>query len=92
MDFSLTEEQRMIQDLAREFADREIAPFSAQADVDKVFPLSIQQKALELGLLATAPISEGRYGLPILIAGQVSLLYILFDRWLGDPRAIVTHS
>lgn len=51
MDFSLTEEQRMIQDLAREFADHEIAPLAAQADVDKAFPLAVQQKALELGLL-----------------------------------------
>ncbi len=51
MHFQLTDEQRMIQDLAREFADREIVPVAAQADRDQVFPLPIHRKALELGLL-----------------------------------------
>ncbi|MEO7156494.1 MAG: hypothetical protein ABI039_02965 [Vicinamibacterales bacterium] len=46
--------------------------------------------ALELGLLVTAPISEGRYGLPILIAGQLTLLYVFIERMLNSPRAIVT--
>lgn len=51
MDFQLTDEQRMIQDLARDFADREIVPVAAQADRDQHFPLEIHRKALELGLL-----------------------------------------
>ena len=39
--------------------------------------------ALNAGLLATAPISEGRYGLFILICGQVTLLYW----WLESRQA-----
>lgn len=46
--------------------------------------------ALELGLLATAPISEGRYGLPVLITGQLTLIYVVLERMLNDRRAIVT--
>ena len=57
-----------------------------------LLPTIVVCVALELGLLATAPISEGRYGLPILIAGQLTLLYLLFERMLKDPRAIVTPS
>ncbi|HEX8030835.1 MAG TPA: hypothetical protein VF491_20325 [Vicinamibacterales bacterium] len=58
----------------------------------RLMPTIVICVALELGLLATAPISEGRYGLLILIAGQLTLLNVLFERWLGDPRAIVTHA
>jgi len=36
--------------------------------------------ALELGLLATAPISEGRYGLLILVTGQAALLHVAISR------------
>jgi hypothetical protein len=39
--------------------------------------------ALELGLLATAPISEGRYGLLILVTGQLTLVYAIIERALG---------
>ena len=37
--------------------------------------------ALEAGLLVTAPISEGRYGLLILVTGQLTALYLLLERW-----------
>lgn len=73
MDFSLTDEQRMIQDLAREFADREIAPFSVQSDIDKNFPLAIQQKALEVGLLnISLPAEYGGAGLGCLEVALVT--------------------
>ncbi|WP_412479766.1 acyl-CoA dehydrogenase family protein [Azonexus sp. IMCC34839] len=73
MDFSLTDEQRMIQDLAREFADREIAPFSVQSDIDKSFPLAIQQKALEVGLVnISLPAEYGGAGLGCLEVALVT--------------------
>ncbi|RZJ00571.1 MAG: acyl-CoA dehydrogenase family protein, partial [Rubrivivax sp.] len=46
MHFQLSDEQRMIQDLARSFADREIIPLAAQADRDEQFPLAVHAKAL----------------------------------------------
>lgn len=51
-----------------------------------LMPTLITCVGLELGLLATAPISEGRYGLLILVTGQLSLLYLVLQRWPG-PRA-----
>ncbi len=64
MDFQLTEEQRQIQDLARQFADREILPAAAQADRDEALPMAIPAKALELGLLnLTLPEALGGPGL-----------------------------
>ena len=47
----LTEEQRQIQSLAREFAQREIAPFIAQWDEDAYFEPSLVRKMGELGFL-----------------------------------------
>ena len=47
----LTEEQRQIQSVAREFAEREIAPFIAQWDEEAYFEPSLVKKMGELGFL-----------------------------------------
>jgi alkylation response protein AidB-like acyl-CoA dehydrogenase len=49
MDFSLTEEQRAIQETAREFAAGEMAPFAARWDEDKIFPVETLRGAAALG-------------------------------------------
>lgn len=49
MDFSLTEDQRAIQDAARAFADAELAPHSARWDEDKHFPVDVMRHAAEMG-------------------------------------------
>jgi len=45
MDFQLNAEQREIRDLARRFAEREIAPHAAEADLAKAFPSGVHQRA-----------------------------------------------
>jgi alkylation response protein AidB-like acyl-CoA dehydrogenase len=47
----LTEEQREIQSVARDFAKREIAPFASQWDEDAFFEPSLVKKLGELGFL-----------------------------------------
>jgi alkylation response protein AidB-like acyl-CoA dehydrogenase len=49
MDFSLTEDQRAIEDAARAFAASELAPHSARWDEEKHFPVDVLKKAAELG-------------------------------------------
>jgi len=49
MDFSLTEDQRAIEDAARAFAAAELAPHSARWDEEKHFPVDVLRKAAELG-------------------------------------------
>jgi len=49
MDFSLTDDQRAIEDAARAFADAELAPNSARWDEEKHFPADVLRKAAELG-------------------------------------------
>jgi hypothetical protein len=46
-----------------------------------LMPTIVVCVALEAGLIATAPISEGRYGLLILVTGQLTALYLLLERW-----------
>ncbi len=51
MKFTLTEEQMMIQQTAREFAEQEIAPTAVQRDKEAVFPTEIIKKLGELGFM-----------------------------------------
>ncbi len=51
MDFELTEEQRAIRDLARDFAKNEIAPIAAKLNETGDFPVENVKKMGELGLM-----------------------------------------
>ena len=51
MNFDFTEDQLMIQQSAKEFAEAEIAPSSVQRDIDAEFPSDIVKKIGELGFL-----------------------------------------
>ena len=52
MDFSLSEEQRAIQEAARAFSDAELAPNAARWDEEKHFPVDVLRQAAALGLAA----------------------------------------
>lgn len=54
MDLELTEEQRMIQEMARNFAEKEVAPLAAELDETHRFPVELAQKMGELGLMGVA--------------------------------------
>jgi len=54
MDFDLTEEQRLIQRMAREFADRVLAPRAAARDTTHEFPVAELRELGQLGLLGIA--------------------------------------
>jgi alkylation response protein AidB-like acyl-CoA dehydrogenase len=51
MDFELTEEQRMIRDMVRDFAENEIMPIAAEIDREGYFPAENFKRMGELGLL-----------------------------------------
>lgn len=64
MHFQLNDEQRLIQQTAKEFAEREIYPVSARYDQEALWPGEIHQKAWELGLMnITVPEPYGGAGL-----------------------------
>ena len=51
MDFALTEEQQLIRDAAREFAQKAIAPIAAEFDASGEFPVETIRQAGELGFM-----------------------------------------
>jgi acyl-CoA dehydrogenase len=64
--FGLTEEQEMIQRLAREFSRNEIAPVAEKYDKNHEFPWPVIKKAQELGLTTMAvPEEYGGLGLSL---------------------------
>ena len=51
MDFELTDEQQLIREAVREFADAEVAPIAAELDRDHRFPTELLPKLAELNLM-----------------------------------------
>ncbi len=67
MKFELSEEQKLIQQAARDFARAEIQPIAAQYDREARFPMEIMDKAREVGLVnVTIPTAYGGSGLGVL--------------------------
>ena len=54
MNLELTEEQRMIEEMARNFAEKEVAPEAARLDDTHEFPTELAKKMGELGLMGVA--------------------------------------
>ncbi|MGC9194260.1 MAG: acyl-CoA dehydrogenase [Syntrophobacteraceae bacterium] len=64
MNFELSEEQKMIQEMARKFAEREIRPVAAELDKTHAHPAEICAKMGELGLMGvTIPEEYGGAGM-----------------------------
>lgn len=64
IDFSLSEEQKALQAMAREFAEKEMKPNAAKYDKGEEFPEDIMKKAFEVGFLTcTIPREYGGGGL-----------------------------
>jgi acyl-CoA dehydrogenase len=64
IDFSLTEEQKALQEMAREFALKEMRPNAAKYDKGDEFSEDVMQKAFEVGFLTcTIPTEYGGGGL-----------------------------
>lgn len=60
MDLTLTEEQKMVQQMARDFATREVAPRARELDAKDLWPKDLVARMGELGLLGVA--IPGDYG------------------------------
>ena len=58
--FDLTEDQRLVRQTVREFAEREILPHVEQYDREETYPLELIQKLVPLGYIA--PMIPEQYG------------------------------
>ena len=53
MDFSLTEDQKMLRTMVRDFAEKELEPIAAEIDEESRFPAESIRKAAAIGLMGT---------------------------------------
>jgi alkylation response protein AidB-like acyl-CoA dehydrogenase len=91
VDFSLTEEQRAIQETAREFARREVDPIVEEIDEKQKFPFDVMKKAGELGFLGILfPEEYGGAGL-----GYVEYVIVITELSRIDPSvgiSVAAHN
>ncbi|MEM9554586.1 MAG: acyl-CoA dehydrogenase family protein [Acidobacteriota bacterium] len=86
MDFSLTEEQRAVQDAAREFARGEIDPIVDETDEAQRFPMDVVKNAGELGFLGVIfPEELGGAGM-----GYVEYVLVITELSKIDPSVGIT--
>ena len=88
MDFNLTEEQQMIQQAARDFAQTELLPGVIERDEKSIFPSEQVKKMAELGFLGM--MVDPKYG----GAGMDSISYVLAMEEIAkvDASAAVVMS
>lgn len=73
IDLSLNEEQKALQELARDFAQKEIAPVAMQYDKEPAFPGEIIEKAHAAGLMnLTCPKEYAGRGLELVNAALIT--------------------
>jgi acyl-CoA dehydrogenase len=77
IDFSLTDEQKALRELAHDFAEREIRPVAWEYDRDSTWPQAIIEKAWEVGLMN--PQIPAEYG----GAGASAMDGVLIEEELG---------
>jgi len=88
MDFNLTDDQRMVRDMVRDFAENELKPQAAELDKTGRFPLETFRKMAELGLMGmNVPAEYG--GSPV---GPVAMSLALTEIARGCAATCVTVS
>jgi alkylation response protein AidB-like acyl-CoA dehydrogenase len=91
VDFSLNEEQRAIQETAREFARREVDPIVDESDESQKFPREVMKKAGELGFLGVIfPEEYGGAGL-----GYIEYVIVVTELSRVDPSvgiSVAAHN
>lgn len=67
MNFNLTEEQKMIKEMVRNFAEKEVEPLAQKIDEDEIFPADNVKRMAKLGLLGMMiPQEYGGVGLDVI--------------------------
>jgi len=91
LNFALTEEQRAIQEAARDFARREVDPIVEEHDEAQKYPIEVMKKAAELGFLGVIfPEEYGGAGL-----GYVEYVLVVTELSKVDPSvgiSVAAHN
>lgn len=88
MEFALTEEQKMVREMAKKFADTEIVPVARENDILERFPFAIIKKMGPLGLLGgPVPEAYGGAGLDFI---SDAIIFEELGRACSSVRTIVS--
>lgn len=88
MEMTYSEEQKMLQQMARDFAQNELTPHAAELDENETFPSEAVKKMAELGLMGiTIPVEWGGSGMD-----NVSYVMALEEISAGCASTAVTMS
>src|SRR4026207_1260223 len=91
IDFGLNEDQRMVVDMAKDFAAKEILPKAKEYDENHTFPRDIIDKAQELGLVnldLSAEYGGGDMGM----VESVLIAEVLGHACAGIALALLTNN
>nr|WP_210413657.1 acyl-CoA dehydrogenase family protein [Leptospira ilyithenensis] len=91
MDFSLTDEQKALRDLARDFAKNEIAPNAEHHDHTGEFPKEILKKAHDVGLM-NLHIPTEYNGAGMTVMDEIITFEELFYACSGVSTAILANN
>ena len=91
MDFELTDEQQMFQDVLRSFVSEHIKPVVREYEREGRYPTEIVAKMAEMGLFGiTVPADFGGLGLDVV---SMSLVFEEISRgWMGVAGVLGSHS
>ena len=91
MDFTYTEEQEMVRELAATFAKNYVAPLSEQMDIDNTMPHHIAEKMAELGFMGTnVPEEYGGAGMDEVSKALVIMEIAKVDASVAELLAVHT--
>ena len=72
VDFTLTDEQKQVRELAHDFAEKEIRPVAWDYDRDATWPQAVVDKAYEVGLMNLhIPVEHGGSGIDYFSAALI---------------------
>ena len=91
MDFELTDEQQMFQDVLRSFVNEHIKPVVREYESEGRYPTEIVARMAEMGLFGiTVPAEHGGLGLDVV---SMSLVFEEISRgWMGVAGFLGSHS
>jgi alkylation response protein AidB-like acyl-CoA dehydrogenase len=96
-DFQFTEEQKMLREMVRDFADNEVRPIAKQIDENEKIPDELIKKLGELGLLGAAfPVEYGGGGFGevgyCIIQEEISHACLSTSTFIGAHQSIGTNA
>ncbi|AGK61583.1 Acyl-CoA dehydrogenase [Archaeoglobus sulfaticallidus PM70-1] len=91
MNFDFNEDQKMLQDAVREFAEKEIMPYGREYDEKAEYPMDIYKKAAKLGFIgASIPEEYNGAGMGCVDEAIISMEFCRADSSIGSAIDLAT--